>query len=80
MTILLMFVPYEEIILFMILTTIVLYLAAVGIYHFEHEAHPEQFKSVFHSIWCAITILTTVGYGLSKLQCSSQRSGTHILW
>lgn len=53
----------EEIILFMALTTIVLYLAAVGIYHFEHEAQPEQFKSVFHSIWWAITTLTTVGYG-----------------
>jgi voltage-gated potassium channel len=53
----------EEIILFMILTSIVLYLAAVGIYHFEHEAQPEQFKSVFHSIWWAITTLTTVGYG-----------------
>jgi voltage-gated potassium channel len=53
----------EEIILFMILTSIVLYLAAVGIYHFEHEAQPEQFKSVFHSIWWAITTSTTVGYG-----------------
>lgn len=53
----------EELILFMVLTTIVLYLAAVGIYHFEHEAQPEQFKSVFHSIWWAITTLTTVGYG-----------------
>jgi voltage-gated potassium channel len=53
----------EEIILFMVLTTIVLYLAAVGIYHFEHEAQPEHFKSVFHSIWWAITTLTTVGYG-----------------
>ncbi len=53
----------EEIILFMALTTIVLYLAAVGIYHFEHEVQPEQFKSVFHSLWWAITTLTTVGYG-----------------
>jgi voltage-gated potassium channel len=45
----------EGIILFLVLSTIVLYLAAVGIYHFEHEVQPEQFKSVFHSIWRAIT-------------------------
>jgi voltage-gated potassium channel len=53
----------EEIILFFALTAIVLFLAAVGIYQFEHEAQPEQFKSVFHSLWWAITTLTTVGYG-----------------
>ena len=53
----------EEIVLFMALTGITLFLAAVGIYHFEHEAQPEQFKSVFHSLWWAITTLTTVGYG-----------------
>lgn len=53
----------EEIILFMILTLIVLYLAAVGIYYFERDAQPEHFKSVFHSLWWSITTLTTVGYG-----------------
>ena len=47
----------------MVTTLIVLYLAAFGIYHFEHEAQPEQFKSIFHSIWWAVTTLTTVGYG-----------------
>ena len=40
-----------------------LYLTAVGIYYFEHEAQPEQFKSIFHSLWWALTSLTTVGYG-----------------
>lgn len=53
----------EEIILFLALTGIVLFLAAIGIYHFEHEAQPKQFSSVFHSLWWAITTLTTVGYG-----------------
>ena len=53
----------EELVLFMVTTLIVLYLAAFGIYHFEHEAQPEQFKSIFHSIWWAVTTLTTVGYG-----------------
>jgi voltage-gated potassium channel len=40
-----------------------LYLSAVGIYYFEHVAQPKQFKSVFHSLWWAVTTLTTVGYG-----------------
>jgi len=42
---------------------ILLYLSAVGIYYFENDAQPEQFKSVFHSLWWAVTTLTTVGYG-----------------
>ena len=35
----------------------------MGIYFFENEAQPENFKSIFHSIWWAIATLTTVGYG-----------------
>jgi len=38
-------------------------LTAVGIYHFENAAQPEQFKSIFHSLWWALATLTTVGYG-----------------
>jgi len=53
----------EEIILFGFISVILLYLSAVGIYYFENEAQPEQFKSVFHSLWWALTTLTTVGYG-----------------
>lgn len=53
----------EELILFGMVAGILLYLSAVGIYYFEHEAQPEQFKSVFHSLWWAVTTLTTVGYG-----------------
>ncbi|KIX12402.1 ion transporter [Dethiosulfatarculus sandiegensis] len=53
----------EEIILFGITALIVLYLAAVGIYFFEHEAQPKVFSSVFHSLWWAVATLTTVGYG-----------------
>lgn len=41
----------------------VFYLAAVGIYFFEHDAQPETFASVFHSFWWALATLTTVGYG-----------------
>ena len=53
----------EELILFGATALIMLYLAAVGIYHFEHLAQPETFASVFHSFWWAIATLTTVGYG-----------------
>ena len=53
----------EELLLFLFATVILLYLAGVGIYYFEHEAQPEVFASVFHSIWWAIETLTTVGYG-----------------
>jgi len=53
----------EELVLFGFVAAILLYLSAVGIYYFENAAQPEQFKSVFHSLWWAITTLTTVGYG-----------------
>lgn len=53
----------EELVLFLFVTFILLYLAAVGIYHFEHDAQPETFQSVFHSLWWAVATLTTVGYG-----------------
>lgn len=53
----------EELVLFGFLSAIILYLSAVGIYYFEHNAQPEAFQSVFHSLWWAVTTLTTVGYG-----------------
>lgn len=53
----------DELVLFGATALIVLYLAAAGIYFFEHDAQPETFKSVFHSLWWAVTTLTTVGYG-----------------
>ncbi|MCE2029309.1 ion transporter [Sessilibacter corallicola] len=53
----------EELILFGFMSAIMLYLSAVGIYYFEHQAQPELFQSVFHSLWWAVTTLTTVGYG-----------------
>ena len=53
----------EEFIIFGILTIMLLYLSAVGIYYFEHTAQPEAFKSIFHSLWWGVTTLTTVGYG-----------------
>lgn len=53
----------EELILFGFIAIIMLYLSAVGIYFFENEAQPDQFKSVLHSLWWSVTTLTTVGYG-----------------
>lgn len=53
----------EEVVLFSVVTSMLLYLSAVGIYYFENEAQPEAFKSIFHSLWWAVATLTTVGYG-----------------
>lgn len=53
----------DELIVFSFVVLMLLYLAATGIYFFEHEAQPDQFRSVFHSLWWAVTTLTTVGYG-----------------
>jgi voltage-gated potassium channel len=53
----------EELVLFLSASVIILYLASVGIYYFESAAQPEAFASVFHSMWWALTTLTTVGYG-----------------
>ncbi|MEI8704314.1 ion transporter [Pseudoalteromonas sp. B62] len=53
----------EELILFGFVAAIMLYLSAVGIYYCESDAQPEQFSSVFHSLWWSVTTLTTVGYG-----------------
>jgi len=53
----------EELVLFFIVTLILLYLSAVGIYYCENPVQPEAFKSIFHSLWWAVVTLTTVGYG-----------------
>lgn len=47
----------------MLAALIFLYLSAVGIYFFEHEAQPQRFASVFDGLWWAAVTLSTVGYG-----------------
>jgi len=53
----------EELVLFLAMSCVLLYLSAVGIYYFENSAQPEAFQSIFHSLWWAVVTLTTVGYG-----------------
>ena len=53
----------EEIVLFAGVAIALLYLSAAGIWYFEHEAQPEAFASIMHSLWWATATLTTVGYG-----------------
>jgi len=53
----------DDLVLFGVIALIVLYLSAIGIYHFEHDAQPDKFSSVFDSLWWAVVTLTTVGYG-----------------
>ncbi|MCH8042298.1 MAG: ion transporter [Planctomycetes bacterium] len=53
----------EELVLFLCVAALLLYLSAVGIYYCEHDAQPDKFASVFHSLWWSVSTLTTVGYG-----------------
>ena len=40
-----------------------MFVSSVGVYYFEHEAQPEVFASIFHSMWYSVITLTTVGFG-----------------
>ena len=53
----------EEMVLFLFAVVILIYISAVGIYHFENKAQPEVFSSMFNSLWWAVVSITTVGYG-----------------
>lgn len=53
----------EEVVLFLLVTGIFLYLASAGIYYFENAEQPEVFTSIFSSAWWSVVTLTTVGYG-----------------
>ena len=53
----------EELIMFGGAGLVIIFLSSVGIYYFEHNAQPENFASVFHSLWWAVATLTSVGYG-----------------
>lgn len=53
----------NELIIFGVGTIFLIYVSSVGIYYFENPVQPQVFTSVFHSLWWAVTTLTTVGYG-----------------
>lgn len=53
----------EELAVFVAAAIIVVFLASVGIYYFEHDHQPESFGSIFHCMWWAVVTMTTVGYG-----------------
>ncbi len=53
----------EEIVMFAVLSSILIYISAAGIWYFESEVQPNQFGSVFDGLWWAVVTLTTVGYG-----------------
>ena len=53
----------QEILALVILSLMLVYLAACGIHYFEREVQPEKFGSILDSMWWAVVTLTTVGYG-----------------
>ncbi len=53
----------EELVMFSLVSLILIYLSAVGIYYFENAVQPESFSSIFSSLWWSVVTLTTVGYG-----------------
>lgn len=53
----------EEMLLFVMMTVMLLFLASTGIYYFESDAQPDKFGSIPEAMWWALATITTVGYG-----------------
>ena len=53
----------RELFALFILSSMLVYLAACGIYFFEKDVQPGKFGSIPDAMWWAIVTLTTIGYG-----------------
>ena len=53
----------SEMVVTLFMAFIMLVLSSTLMYYVEHDAQPEDFKTIGHSFWWAIATLTTVGYG-----------------
>jgi len=53
----------RELVVFTAVMICIIYISAVGIYYFEYPAQPDEFSSVFHSLWWALSTFTFLGYG-----------------
>lgn len=53
----------RELFALLILSSMLVYLAACGIHYFEKDVQPEKFGSIPDAMWWAIVTLTTIGYG-----------------
>ncbi|GBL03317.1 ion transporter [Glaciecola sp. KUL10] len=58
-----LYIAKDELVVYVFASFILLFLSAVGIFHFEHQAQPTVFKSLSDCLWWAVTSFTTVGYG-----------------
>lgn len=48
----------EELLIFFTMVIFLFFISASGIYYFENPVQPEKFKSIFHSMWWAVTTFT----------------------
>ena len=53
----------EELVLYLSVTAVMLYLTATGIYYFEHDAQPQVYSSIFTSLYWGNVSLTSAGFG-----------------
>ena len=53
----------EELMITVFAVLILLVFASSLLYFVEHQAQPDEFSSIPHSMWWAVAALTTVGYG-----------------